>query len=130
MTELVLLVGGAIGGVLRLLVEQVMPTPDQFPLGTLCINLGGSLVLGFFYALADRRNISPLFRSAFGTGVIGAFTTFSTFVLETTDLVEIHWWMAVVYGIGSLFGGLVCAAGGERLAVWLLERPLTEGRAR
>lgn len=129
MIEISLLIGGAIGGVLRMLVELVVPTPGLFPLGTLAINLIGSFVLAFFYVVADRRRVSPLIRSGFGTGLIGSFTTFSTYCLETSDLLRIHWWMAVLYGLGSLLGGLLLAAGGERLAENLLDSERGEGEA-
>lgn len=129
MIEIALLIGGAIGGGLRMIVEMVVPTPGLFPLGTLAINLGGTLVLGFFYELADHRRVSPLLRAGFGTGLIGAFTTFSTYCLETYDLIRIHWLVAVLYGVGSLVGGLLFAAAGQQLAERLLNRASSEGEA-
>lgn len=122
MTDLALLLGGAVGGVLRMLLELAAPTPDQFPLGTFVINLVGAFILTFFYTIADIREWSPIFRSGFGTGMVGAFTTFSTFCLETSDLLWIHWYLAVLYGVGSLILGLLMASAGQRLAEGLAER--------
>jgi CrcB protein len=62
--------------------------PD-FPWGTLVINVSGSFVLGLlFVVLTERAGASPAVRVALTTGLMGAYTTFSTFSLETFRLVE------------------------------------------
>lgn len=60
-----------------------------FPYGTLAVNVLGSLVMGFFYILfLERMSVSPEMRGALLVGFLGAFTTFSTFSIETVNLIE------------------------------------------
>ena len=62
--------------------------PD-FPWGTLVINVTGSFLLGMvFVVLTERSTASPVLRMSLTTGLLGAYTTFSTFSLETVRLVE------------------------------------------
>ncbi len=83
--------GSAIGGVLRFAIGAVIQqrTGSTFPLGTLAINLSGSLLLGFLlrYSLGTPA-ISPEVRAFLTTGVCGGYTTFSTFSYEAAALVE------------------------------------------
>jgi fluoride exporter len=60
-----------------------------FPFGTLSINVLGCFLMGFlFFATLERINISPELRTGILTGGLGAYTTFSTFSLETLNLIE------------------------------------------
>lgn len=83
--------GSAIGGAARLLVGTMIQqrTGTMFPLGTLVINITGSLVLGFLmrYTLGTSA-VSPEVRGLLTTGLCGGFTTFSTFSFETMTLLE------------------------------------------
>ncbi|WP_425145031.1 fluoride efflux transporter CrcB [Deinococcus sp.] len=87
-------VGGALGALARyglnLLIQGRLSagTWAAFPLGTLLINVLGSFLLGLITALSLRGVIGPQFRLALGTGFVGAFTTFSTFELETNELLH------------------------------------------
>jgi CrcB protein len=103
--------GGAVGSVIRLLlgtaVQQRMDW--HFPIGTLVINVTGSLLLGFFlrYGLATP-SISPTTRALLTTGFCGGYTTFSTFAYETGVLIESgEYWRAGLYVAGSVVLGLV-----------------------
>jgi fluoride exporter len=59
-----------------------------FPIGTLIINLTGSLVLGFFMTLATERfMLDPRWRLLFAVGFLGAYTTFSTYTYESFNLI-------------------------------------------
>ena len=70
-----------------ILVQNVMGR--AFPFGTLSINVLGSFFMGFlFFATLERINISPELRTGILTGGLGAYTTFSTFSLETLNLIE------------------------------------------
>ncbi len=83
-TWLAILGGG--GALLRYLVDGWIGRrfPGEFPLGTFAINAAGSLALGLLVGLDVTK--STLF--VFGTGLIGAFTTFSTWLFETVRLAE------------------------------------------
>jgi fluoride exporter len=70
-----------------IVVQNVMGR--AFPFATLSINVLGSFLMGFlFFAALERINISPELRTGILTGGLGAYTTFSTFSLETLNLIE------------------------------------------
>lgn len=84
--------GGALGAMARygaaLLVARLWPTP--FPLATLLINITGSIAMGIFVGLLDKllpANQEPL-RLFVAIGILGGFTTFSSFSLDTITLIE------------------------------------------
>ncbi len=83
-------VAGALGALARYGVGEVVSRRfPTFPWGTLVINVTGSLVLGFlFVILTERTQASPALRSTLMIGFIGAYTTFSTFSLETVRLLQ------------------------------------------
>lgn len=83
--------GSAIGGVARLLLGAAVQQRlgPGFPVGTLVINITGSLLLGFFMRLAlGTSAISPEMRGFLTTGLCGGYTTFSTFTYETMALLN------------------------------------------
>ena len=81
----------------------------QFPIGTFVINISGSFVLGAFLAFSHARpSISNTIRLAIATGFVGAYTTFSTFIYESSDLVDKGAGLeAIVNLVGSLVAGLL-----------------------
>lgn len=77
-----------------------------FPLGTLLINVLGSFLLGLVIALSARGLLSPAARLAFGTGFVGAFTTFSTFEWESDLLLRSGDGLRTsLYILGNLLAG-------------------------
>ena len=80
----------------------------RFPAATFFINISGSFFLGWFYNFIDRRYPAHVtFRLAIATGFVGAYTTFSTFMYETTKLTEEGAaYEAVINLLGSLIVGL------------------------
>jgi CrcB protein len=83
--------GGAVGALLRFWVSSGVYSllGRGFPYGTLAVNVLGSLVMGFLYVLLlERTTVSPELRGALLIGFLGAFTTFSTFSIETLNLLE------------------------------------------
>lgn len=121
----VVALGGGIGSELRYLVENAVPVPAHgFPWGTLIVNVTGSLVLGLLmvYILEvwpPRRYLRPFVC----VGIIGGYTTFSTFVTEVRDLAAYGLWSrADAYALTSLVAGLVAVWCGI-VAGRLLSRP-------
>ena len=92
MTNLIYIAGGgAIGALLRYGMSNGVYAlmGRAFPYGTLAVNILGSLVMGLLYVLLiERMGINVQWRAALMIGLLGAFTTFSTFSLETLNLLE------------------------------------------
>ena len=107
-------IGGFFGAITRYELSQTMPPFNDFPYITLCINSIGCFFLAWLFTKYMKR--SPLVL-AIGTGFLGAFTTFSTFSLETLLLVEQgKWLLAGSYIASSVGGGLLCATIGVTTA--------------
>jgi len=82
-------IGGAIGAVLRYAVLGLVQTGNTvFPWGTLVVNVTGSFLIGLLWAFFDQGAISPNMRIFLFIGVLGGFTTFSAFSLETMNLIR------------------------------------------
>lgn len=106
--------GGAIGSVMRFLVSSGIHKifGRDFPHGTLSVNVIGSLLMGFLYiVLIERASLGPEWRAFLLIGLLGAFTTFSTFSIETLNLVESG--ELIKAGTNVLFNVTFCL-----LAVW------------
>ena len=112
--------GGVIGCCARYGVSQAVQTfyGRSFPLATLIINVTGCLAMGFlFYLTLERVSVSPSLRVAVLTGVLGGFTTFSTFAMETLLLMEDgETAYAVLYVLLSVGLGVAAAFLGAYLA--------------
>lgn len=82
--------GGALGAVLRYGLSGVAHhfLGEGFPWGTLAANLVGCFAIGVLWALAERGTFSPGTTAFVFTGLVGAFTTFSTYSLETVNLLR------------------------------------------
>jgi CrcB protein len=107
--------GGVLGALARYGVAQVLPTlPGRFPWGTFWINVSGSVAIGFVLVLLlVRFPKGRLARPLVATGVIGAYTTFSTYVVDADQLLRAHdVATAAEYALGSLFAGLAAVAAG------------------
>lgn len=102
---------GALGAAARYEIDGFISDHlgSAFPWGTFVINISGALLLGFlFTVLTGRYNAPPLVRSAVMTGLLGAYTTFSTLTLETARLIEDgSYGLALLNTVGSLVCGMV-----------------------
>jgi CrcB protein len=100
--------GGGVGSLLRYeLARAVHPTSNGFPTATLVTNLVGAFLLGvLIVAVTEMWTAHPLVRPALGTGLLGGFTTFSTFAVEVRGASAS---VAVGYVAATLLGGLAAA---------------------
>ena len=110
--------GAAIGTVLRAgLGTLVVAIGHDVLWSTLFANVAGSLLLGILLGWRLRRSAPSTFTIPFvGIGLLGSFTTFSLFAVETGDLLrDGRVGLAAGYAIGSVIAGLVAALAGERV---------------
>lgn len=113
-SSLLVFVGGGLGANLRYWGGTLMlqRTGTAFPWPTFAINVMGSLLIGLFTAVFLKGNMHIGWRLFFSVGVLGGFTTFSSFSLEAIDLWNRSPASAVSYALGSLVLGLLaCAVG-------------------
>jgi len=100
-----------VGAVARGVIGQRLNGHDGFPVGTLVVNLVGSFALGLLHGVD-----APTY-TVVGTGMIGAFTTFSSFARDTAALTVLgRPRLAALYVVASVGGALMAAAGGLALA--------------
>jgi fluoride exporter len=108
--------GGAFGSVLRYLVSNwfLEKVGSGFPWGTFTINVSGAFVIGVVLELAGTRpGFSPYVRLLWATGILGGYTTFSTFAYETYVLsAQTFSILSVVYAGGSVVAGVIATIAG------------------
>jgi CrcB protein len=110
---------GGVGAVLRALIVHHVARrrPDPLPLGTMMVNISGSLVLGFLTGLSLYHGFGPHELDVAGIGLCGGYTTWSTASWESVHLLrDGHRSEAVLYTFGGLALCLAAAAGGMGLA--------------
>lgn len=120
--------GGALGTHLRYTVEAAVPsTRDAWPLATFLINITGALILGALLEILQlsgpdagwRRRV----RLGAGTGLLGGFTTYSSFTTEAAMLADVHHYLiAFGYAVASVLLGVVAALAGMTGATALYRR--------
>lgn len=121
-TCLVIMIGGAIGTLARYLISLLaMPVSRDLPWGTILINIAGSFIIGFFGTLTlahGRYPVSENMRLFVMVGLCGGFTTFSSFSLQTLDLLRsgavvramVNVALSVVLCVGAVTIGHLLAA--------------------
>ena len=119
--RLILLVGTGsfIGGVCRYLLSGLIQskTSSGFPIGTLVVNLAGCLLIGMLYGVFEKTDVNTGWRLFMVTGILGGFTTFSAFSIETFHLLKSgHAGMGLLYIILSVAGG----AGLSFFGAWII----------
>ena len=115
-----LALSGAVGAISRYWVLRTAYSwlGDNFPYGTLIVNVSGSLMMGFLTVLLVHRfNVSQEIRLAIMVGFLGSFTTFSTFSMDTVHWIEngavlkalVYVLLSVVACVLGAWGGLISA---------------------
>lgn len=119
-TYLLVGAGGAAGALSRYYISNLsyQRFGHEFPVGTLTVNLVGSLLIGFLYFwLINRFSIDAELRALMIVGFLGSFTTFSAFSLESLVLLEQGAWLRTgIYLGASVIGCIAAAAAGMWLA--------------
>jgi CrcB protein len=117
---LMVALGGALGSMLRYAVGVVAARrfDQQFPVGTLSINISACFMIGFVIEyLNTHAGVNPLWRYTVAIGFIGAFSTFSTFEWETwSDLTQGVFWLGILYVAVSVIAGLIAVGLGSSAA--------------
>ena len=116
---LLVALGGGLGAASRFGVSLAIPArADAWPVATFSINVAGSFLIGLLAGwLAVRGDAGEPWRLFLGVGVLGGFTTFSAYSLETMRMIERSDWVgAASYAIGSVTAGLIAVVIGMMLA--------------
>ena len=114
---LAVILGGGLGSALRYWISGLVARQwgESFPLGTLVVNVTGSFAIGLFATLTSpdgRFLVSPTARTLFMVGICGGYTTFSSFSLQTLNLIRDGQWLYA--GMNLLLSLALCLLG-----VWL-----------
>jgi CrcB protein len=109
--------GGAVGAMGRAGIAAMLTTAGGFPWQTFAANTIGSLAIGVVWAALVKAEAPPLWSAFLITGVLGGFTTFSTFSLETVQLFEQGAWQTALGYIALSVLSCVLGAG---LGVWVV----------
>ena len=125
---ILVMLGGALGTGARFCVSGFIAerVGEFFPFGTLVVNVSGSFAVGFLASLVDPEGpllVSPRFRQFFMIGVCGGYTTFSSFSLQTLDLVrDGDWFKASLNTLLSFVCCLIAVWFGRIVAVAILPK--------
>ncbi len=114
MAYLLAAIGGAVGALARWGLSEALPSPGGWPLATLLVNLTGCFLLGALLGIVGGRSPEPAWARPFlGVGVLGGYTTYSTFAVELVVLVDGDaLGVAVGYLLLSVVGAVVAVATG------------------
>jgi fluoride exporter len=109
---LALAVAGGLGSLSRYGLSGVVQRAfgAEFPWGTFVVNMTGCFVFGVVWAFCqDRLSVSPEVRTVVLVGFMGAFTTFSSYIFETNELLRESLWLKAVGNVlGQNIAGVVC----------------------
>jgi CrcB protein len=114
--------GGFVGAIARYGISGWVQnwSGERFPAGTLAVNVLGCFLLGALMALVhERQQVGDSMRAFVGVGLLGAFTTFSTFGHETVELLQdARWWLGGAYVAGNVVIGLAAVLLGRVVMLW------------
>jgi CrcB protein len=112
--------GSFIGGIMRYLLSLFIQTRATvaFPFGTLGVNLIGCFLMGLIFALISKGSLGAEWRPFLATGILGGFTTFSAFSLESVYMLQTEQYgQAVLYMLASVLLGVLATFAG----MWLVK---------
>ena len=114
---LLVFLGGGAGSALRFIISKNLNPMSTLPLGTLLVNIIGSLLIGIFLGLGLKQELlSPNATLLLATGFCGGFTTFSAFSYENLALLKAGDYLNLgIYSAGSIFLGIAAVL----LGLWL-----------
>lgn len=119
MIPVLVALAGGLGAVVRFLVDAAVARraqPTGFPLGTVVVNVTGSLLLGLVTGWWSFHTGDPDVRAVVGTGFLGGYTTFSTACVEASRLARAgRSWAVLLHAGGTLLAGVLAAG----LGFWL-----------
>lgn len=107
--------GSFIGGMARYLVTIFIQNKllSTFPYGTMAVNIMGCFLIGVVYSISERGNMAAEWRMFLATGILGGFTTFSSFSNDTVGMLrDAQYWQAFTYVAFSVLVGLAATFGG------------------
>lgn len=116
--------GAGLGGVCRYWLANAtyLMLGRSFPYGTLAVNVSGCFLMGLLFAILSQRfdSIAPQLRLFLLIGLLGGYTTFSTFSIETLNLFENGYWVSaglnvVLSVVGCMFAVWIGVIGGRQL---------------
>lgn len=115
MNIILIFFGAGLGGIFRYWMASLtyLFLGRQFPYGTLLVNVSGCFLMGFLFSILSERldSIAPQLRSFLLVGFLGGYTTFSTFSIETLNLVENGEWFYAGLNIFLSVGLCMLAVG-------------------
>jgi CrcB protein len=110
--------GSFMGGIFRYLLSKIIQakTLSVFPFGTLTVNILGCFFIGIVFGLVDKNSINQEWKLFLTTGLLGGFTTFSAFSIESINLFKGgQFWYAAAYISASIFLGLAATYFGKMI---------------
>ena len=110
--------GGAVGAMGRAAIAAMLTTAGSFPWQTFAANTIGSLAIGVVWAALVKAEAPALWSAFLITGVLGGFTTFSTFSLETVQLFEQGAWQTA---LGYVALSVLSCVLGAALGLWVVK---------
>ncbi|GAA4365653.1 fluoride efflux transporter CrcB [Paeniglutamicibacter cryotolerans] len=122
MTVLLLALAGGLGAGLRFMIDGLVRARFRtaLPVGTILINVSGSVLLGFVTGLGALHCLTPTVALILGTGLLGGYTTFSTASVETVRLIQSRrTTLALINALGTMAAGVLAAFAGAGLALLL-----------
>ena len=108
-------IGGFIGTIFRYIISIGIQNKflSSYHFGTFTVNIIGCFLIGIIYALSDRGNISVEWRLFIATGILGGFTTFSSFSNETVSMLrDAQYGFALLYVLSSVTIGILATFAG------------------